>query len=522
MMSTSTLFLGLAALSVSYYVVFSVIAWWRLRAFNGPFLASFSYLWILRILRSGRHGELLRPVVDKNATTRIGPNELLTSDPVVIRRMNAVRSRYTRSNWYSLNRLIPGEDSMFSLLDTAEHDKVKAQTAAGYNGKDVPGLEADIDSVIATMVNKIRTKYAADPSNPTELPKPHLDMGRMAQYFTLDSIMKIAFARSFGFLETESDPYGHLDMLDEMVPTMNCVSMVPYLAYIASSSWITKLLTPSEKNAKGIFKILPITRAIVAERFHPSAEAEKKNDMLASFIAHGLTEMQCNNEAVLQVLAGSDTTATAFRSTMLYIITTPRIYNTLQYEIDLAIQNGKISAPITSAESVAHLPYLQAVIWEGLRFHPPFNGFPFKLVPPEGDTIDGKFVPGGTRIAPSYEKFTRLTSVFGEDANVFRPERWLPATWRVGFGQDAESLEWEGGEKERVAEMRRTVELVFGYGRFGCAGRFVAFLELNKVFVELLRHFDFQIVDPTNPWESKNYALFMQRNMWVRVLLRGQ
>lgn len=257
MIATSTLVLGLAVLAILSYVISSFFAWRRLRAFDGPFLASFSYVWFLRAILSGRHGEKLRPVVEKNLTTRIGPNELLTGDPVVIRRMNAVRSRYTRSNWYSLNQLIPGEDSMFSLMDTAEHDKIKAQTSTGYNGKDVPGLEADIDEVIATMINKIRTKYAADPSNPTKIPKPHLDLGRMAQFFTLDSIMKIAFAQNFGFLETEADPYGHLDMLEEMLLPGVCVSSVPLLASIFSRSWILKVMTPDGKNAKGIFKLLP-------------------------------------------------------------------------------------------------------------------------------------------------------------------------------------------------------------------------------------------------------------------------
>lgn len=37
---------------------------------------------------------------------------------------------------------------------------------------------------------------------------------------------------------------------------------------------------------------------------------------------------------------------------------------------------------------------------------------------------------------------------------------------------------------------------------------------------QLLRHFDFQVVDPTKPWDSMNYALFMQRNMWTSVTLR--
>jgi cytochrome P450 len=89
------------------------------------------------------------------------------------------------------------------------------------------------------------------------------------------------------------------------------------------------------------------------------------------------------------------------------------------------------------------------------------------VVPPEGDTIDGKRVPGGTLVAPNFWTTGRNRAVFGADADVFRPERWLEAA---------------AGER---AEMRRVAELVFGYGRWGCAGKMIAFMELNKVFVEV-------------------------------------
>jgi hypothetical protein len=44
---------------------------------------------------------------------------------------------------------------------------------------------------------------------------------------------------------------------------------------------------------------------------------------------------------------------------MLYIMTTPRVHNKLLHEIDKAVQGGKVSKPITSAEG-ERLPYLQA------------------------------------------------------------------------------------------------------------------------------------------------------------------
>ena len=43
-----------------------------------------------------------------------------------------------------------------------------------------------------------------------------------------------------------------------------------------------------------------------------------RRDMLGSFLAHGLTREEAQGELLLQIVAGSDTTATAIRMTMLY------------------------------------------------------------------------------------------------------------------------------------------------------------------------------------------------------------
>jgi len=62
--------------------------------------------------------------------------------------------------------------------------------------------------------------------------------------------------------------------------------------------------------------------------------------------------------------------------------------------------------------------------------------------------------------------------------------------------------------------------MVFGYGKYQCLGKNVAYMELNKVFVELLRRFEFGIVDPSEPWKSFNAGLFLQSGMWLRVTER--
>jgi cytochrome P450 len=160
--------------------------------------------------------------------------------------------------------------------------------------------------------------------------------------------------------------------------------------------------------------------------------------MVGSFVRHGLTERErfkakfsckCsplpfkNSISTHDMLsfAGSDTSAAAIRATFLYIITNSHVQSTLLEEI----RNSSISNSITDAEA-RRLPYLQAVIKEGLRIYPPATGLMSKEVPAGGDT--GFFVPGGTGIGWTTLGLMRNVKIWGEDADVFRPERWFEGT----------------------------------------------------------------------------------------------
>lgn len=100
--------------------------------------------------------------------------------------------------------------------------------------------------------------------------------------------------------------------------------------------------------------------------------------------------------------AGSDTSATGMRGTLFCLISNPKAYTKLMAEIDAAVADGRIPSSLDMAipDLVAReLPYLQACIKEGIRWHPPIAGMLTKKTPPEGDTINGYFVPGGVTIS---------------------------------------------------------------------------------------------------------------------------
>lgn len=138
----------------------------------------------------------------------------------------------------------------------------------------------------------------------------------------------------------------------------------------------------------------------------------------------------------------------------------------LTAEINGAVAAGSISSPIKDSEARA-LPYLQACIKESLRLFPPVTGTFDMVVPPEGDSFNGVFLPGGTKIGLSHWAVHRSITLFGPDPNVFRPERWLDVP------------------EAQLQRMERNNELIFGYGRSKCLGQSIALMELNKVFVEV-------------------------------------
>lgn len=96
----------------------------------------------------------------------------------------------------------------------------------------------------------------------------------------------------------------------------------------------------------------------------------------------------------------------------------------------------------------------------------------------------------------------RNTKVYGSDAALFRPSRWIDAP------------------SDQIAIMDKQADLTFGHGRFSCLGRPVAQMELNKVFVEILRNFDMEIVNPDKPWECEGRGVFLMKHFWVRVTER--
>ena len=124
------------------------------------------------------------------------------------------------------------------------------------------------------------------------------------------------------------------------------------------------------------------------------------------------------------VTAGSDTTAILLRTIFYSLLKYPETLQRLLSELADAEKQGRLSELVTWKET-RDLPYVDACIKEAGRLHPPF-GLPFeRVVPSEGAEICGQHLPGGTVVGISAWTVHRDKATFGEDCDVWNPERWF-------------------------------------------------------------------------------------------------
>ncbi|KAJ6157812.1 hypothetical protein N7470_005404 [Penicillium chermesinum] len=334
-----------------------------------------------------------------------------------------------------------------------------------YSGRENLNLEAAVDDRVQEFIDLIRSRYIS-----SDVVKP-MDLAIKVQFFTLDVISSVGLGKTFGMLKSDHDVDSYVESLKEGLAVGNTALALGF-SWITQAPLIGRLIAPSPKDKTGFGKMMKACFQIVDER--AASSADKRSDMLASFMRHGLTGEELRSEALEQILAGSDTTAGAIRGSLLHIMTNPRVYAKLQREIDDAVQRGLVAeGSIIPAALAKELPYLQAVIREALRVWPPVANIFSRDVPASGDTVvvDGEsvFLPGGISIGYAAYAMHHSKEIYGQDAKAFRPERWFEA------------------DSAKLTRMIRTSDLTFGHGKWQCLGKPVAQLEMGKILFEVSR-----------------------------------
>jgi len=123
-------------------------------------------------------------------------------------------------------------------------------------------MESDIDEQIGSLKALIERKYLST----DKLVKP-MDWGLVAQYFTLDSLTRVAYGDAFGYLETDSDVHEYIKTMEDSGIYFALCSDVPWLGRIFLSDFFLRLLGPSPSDSKGLGVMMGVAKQVVASRF---------------------------------------------------------------------------------------------------------------------------------------------------------------------------------------------------------------------------------------------------------------
>lgn len=185
---------------------------------------------------------------------------------------------------------------------------------------------------------------------------------------------------------------------------------------------------------------------------------------------------------VVQILAGADTTAIVQKGIIYHLLRNPVALAKLRAELDAA----DLFFPASFSDT-KDLPYLDAVIKEGLRMHPPVGNILERVVPAAGLALrDGRVIAPGTIVGMNQWVVSRDQEIYGDDADVFRPERWLR-------GDDETIVAYEARLK-----MMKDGNFAFGGGNRICTGRHMASIEMFKVTATLFSRYDVSDMDPSS------------------------
>ncbi|KAL7691628.1 putative cytochrome P450 [Plasmopara halstedii] len=186
-------------------------------------------------------------------------------------------------------------------------------------------------------------------------------------------------------------------------------------------------------------------------------QPKKLRDFLVSFLA-----------------AGQDTTATAMSWFVVMMNRYPKVLEKVRREIRAKVPdltNGKLIVP--SLEDTNHLIYLEAAIRETLRLYPvaPISG---RTAIRDVTMSNGLFLAKGTSVHMPHYTMARMKSVWGSDAENFKPERWIdPMT-------------------EKLLAVSAFKFSAFYGGPHSCLGMKFAMSEIKITLAALLSRYDFK------------------------------
>jgi cytochrome P450 len=277
-------------------------------------------------------------------------------------------------------------DNLITTNDVKFHARVRTLLSNSFTEDSLRSQHPLIHHHADMLVAKLR-ELATAPENLKKGALVH-HMTEWLNFFTMDVIGDLAFGEPFGCLETGE----YHSWVRTLFSYLKGMSLAAAPRYYPSTEFLLQKLIPKSVRE--------------GQRRHTQYANEKINhrldlkpsrpDFMTPFMKNNVNFENMPRDEILStfnfiIAGGSDTTATILTGVFNHLSRNERILQQLCKEIRTKFQEEK---DIT-IDAIQGLPYLEAVLNEGLRMCNPIPGGLPRVVPEGGDTYAGVYLPGG-------------------------------------------------------------------------------------------------------------------------------
>lgn len=321
-----------------------------------------------------KYGSIVRIAPDEIATTSSGAwKDIYTTKPLMPK------------DPFSQTPPMNGAESLFTAAGETHH-RMRKTFVNAFSDRALKDQTPIIESYANLLVTRLQRDIG-------KTPEGNVDMAKYYGYATLDIIADLTFGESFYGLEGDNEHSLVLGFF--LAAKFGSVrnSLSHYHPIDKIFGWIFLRLTTKNRAASWRVATDKISRRLEMGDLGPA-----RSDFITPVVGRldetqqkGITRKELNTNGLAVVIAGCQLTTVALATSTYLLMRYPETLKRLRTEI----QESFDSELGITAHSTMSLPYLRAVINETLRIHHPTPIHLPRVVPPEGQMIDGNWIAGG-------------------------------------------------------------------------------------------------------------------------------
>ncbi|KAJ4974742.1 hypothetical protein NE237_007916 [Protea cynaroides] len=302
----------------------------------------------------------------------------------------------------------------------------------------------------------------------TMLLKGEVEMKKVLHYGSLNNVMMSVFGRSYDFKKT-GDGFELEELVSEgyeLLGIFNWSDHFPVLGWL-------DLQGVRKRSRVLVSKVNVFVGKIIEEHKRKRVNGVLGDESGGDFVDVLLDlekEKRLDHADMIAVLwemifRGTDTVAILLEWILARMVLHPEIQSKAQSEIDSVVGTTRT----ISDSDLQNLPYLQAIVKESLRMHPPGPLLSWARLAVHDVHIGNYFVPAGTTAMVNMWAITHDEASWSEP-NEFKPERFM---------------------EEDVSIMGSDLRLApFGSGRRVCPGKAMGLVTVQLWLAQLLQNFN--------------------------------